>query len=78
MSSKLWQVLHRDNSERLRRYLHVVVATFDGSWQVGKMLQPALGADVAAADLKLVQKQRFLVTQEVARPRIAACPGWTP
>ena len=65
------QVLHRDDPERLRRHLHVVVATFDGGWQVGrqseKMLQrvhsPALGADVAAADLKLVQEQRPLVTQ---------------
>ena len=30
---------------------------------------PALGADVAAADLKLVQEQRPLVTQEVALDR---------
>ena len=52
------QVLHRDDPERLRRHLHVVVATFDGRWQIGRqteeMLQrvhsPALGADVAAAD----------------------------
>ena len=31
-SSKLWfcQVLRRNNPERLRRHLHVVVATFDG------------------------------------------------
>ena len=64
------QVLHRDDPERLRRHLHVVVATFDGRWQIGqqfqKMLQrvhPALGADVAAADLKLVQEQRPLVAQ---------------
>ena len=60
---KLWkfrQVLHRDDPERLRRHLHVVVATFDGRWQVHS---PALGADVAAADLKLVQEQRPLVTQ---------------
>ena len=71
------QVLHRDDPERLRRHLHVVVATFDGGWQVGRqseeMLQrvhsPALGADVAAADLKLVQEQRPLVTQEVALDR---------
>ena len=56
------QVLHRDDPERLRRHLHIVVATFDGGWQAGRqseeMLQrvhsPALGADVAAADLKLV------------------------
>ena len=69
------QVLHRDDPERLRRHLHVVVATFDGGWQVGRqseeMLQrvhsPALGADVAAADLKLVQEQRPLVAQEAAR-----------
>ena len=71
------QVLHRDDPERLRRHLHVVVATFDGGWQVGRqseeMLQrvhsPALGADVAAADLKLVQEQRPLVAQEVALDR---------
>ena len=71
------QVLHRDDPERLRRHLHVVVATFDGGWHVGRqseeMLQrvhsPALGADVAAADLKLVQEQRPLVTQEVALDR---------
>ena len=30
------QVLHRDDPERLRRHLHVVVATFDGGWQVGR------------------------------------------
>ena len=71
------QVLHRDDPERLRRHLHVVVATFDGGWQVGRqteeMLQrvhsPALGADVAAADLKLVQEQRPLVAQEAALDR---------
>ena len=71
------QVLHRDDPERLRRHLHVVVATFDGGWQIGRqteeMLQrvhsPALGADVAAADLKLVQEQRPLVAQEVALNR---------
>ena len=74
---KVWvrQVLHRDDPERLRRHLHVVVATFDGRWQIGRqseeMLQrvhsPALGADVAAADLKLVQEP--LVAQEVALDR---------
>ena len=71
------QVLHRDDPERLRRHLHVVVETFDGGWQVGRqseeMLQrvhsPALGADVA--DLKLVQEQVTLVVQPRGPPEAA-------
>ena len=36
------QVLHRDDPERLRRHLHVVVATFDGGWQVGRQSEEML------------------------------------
>ena len=36
------QVLHRDDPERLRRHLHVVVATFDGGWQIGRQTKEML------------------------------------
>ena len=90
MSSKLWWSFARSCTVMILNVpagtFTSFVATFDGGWQVGrqseKMLQrvhsPALGANVAAADLKLVQEQRPLVTQEVYHGCQATCQGSFP